>query len=279
MKRGDKYMKNTNRSRKIMRYPTKVLIRHRSGGIDNHPQRYHINVGKRYKAGYMSKSDKMIWYLTREEEARLPEIEEKLLGEYVKTDFEEFLDNDWNFLSENRKIVKEKYKDLPVSERVKIYLRISGEERRKKVFKDAFKEKYVKKMNEYFDRLDEIKDSSKTKNEFLQNVDKNYSIYPPSFWDIKREYYYLMNPVGGTDYAENSFENEIYNGVFSKYDKEKEGLYAIGSKYFLKKYYENPKEERKKWINGVSEGYHNILKNYALYRKYLVDKGKFLECG
>ena len=272
-------MKNTARSRKIMRHPTRVLIRHRSGNIRDHPQRYHINVGKRYRTGWLSKSDKMTWYLTMEEEAMLPRIEEKLLGEYEKTDFEEFLDSDWTFLRKNRKFVKEKYKDLPVSERVKIYLRISGEERRKKVFRDAFKKKYIKKMNEYFDRLDEIRSASKSKNEFIQNVDMNYDIHPPSFDDIRREYYYLMSPVGGTDYARNSFKNEIYDGVFSKREKEKEGLYDIGSRYFLEKYYRDPKKERKKWISGVNKGYHNILKNYNLYKKYLINKGKFLEYG
>jgi len=30
-------MKNTARSRKIMRHPTRVLIRHRSGNIRDHP--------------------------------------------------------------------------------------------------------------------------------------------------------------------------------------------------------------------------------------------------
>ncbi len=35
-------------NRNIKRYPAVWKIRHRTGNIDDHPQRYHINVGKRY---------------------------------------------------------------------------------------------------------------------------------------------------------------------------------------------------------------------------------------
>ena len=38
-----------------MRHPTRVLIRHRSGNIRDHPQRYHINIGKRYTTGNFRK--------------------------------------------------------------------------------------------------------------------------------------------------------------------------------------------------------------------------------
>ena len=33
------------------KYPAFWKIRHRTGGIDDHPQRYHINVGKKYTGG------------------------------------------------------------------------------------------------------------------------------------------------------------------------------------------------------------------------------------
>lgn len=38
-------------STRIRNYPAFWLKRHRTGGIDDHPQRYHINVGKRYGMG------------------------------------------------------------------------------------------------------------------------------------------------------------------------------------------------------------------------------------
>ena len=38
-----------------MRHPTRVLIRHRTGNIRDHPQRYHINMGKRYTTGNFRK--------------------------------------------------------------------------------------------------------------------------------------------------------------------------------------------------------------------------------
>ena len=40
------------------KYPAFWLIRHRSGNIRDHPQRYHINVGKRYGMGNLRKNDK-----------------------------------------------------------------------------------------------------------------------------------------------------------------------------------------------------------------------------
>ncbi|RLF99447.1 hypothetical protein DRN58_05145 [Thermococci archaeon] len=39
------------------KHPAFWLIRHRSGNIRDHPQRYHINVGKRYLSGNFRKND------------------------------------------------------------------------------------------------------------------------------------------------------------------------------------------------------------------------------